>query len=173
MGGIDPDSEPESIPPFPKKAKGGNFGRKKGGGKKGKKAYSPPESPLPQDVFERIEKIFQKPKDFDIKVYIEISLQIIVHYSFFVHIFYRALKLYFQRLARLNELISNCKASQFDQETKLVSSFNNYLHEKQSAGESRKKVESWDRWMDQNGKPDLLSVQSVSAFISQAWFISH
>ena len=87
-----------------------------------------------------------------------------------MHIFYRALKLYFQRLARLNELISNCKASQFDQETKLVSSFNNYLHEKQSAGESRKKVESWDRWMDQNGKPDLLSVQSVSAFISQAWF---
>ena len=76
---------------------------------------------------------------------------------------------YFQRLARLNELISNCKASQFDQETKLVSSFNNYLYEKQSAGESRKKGESWDRWMDQNGKPDLLSVQSVSAFISQAW----
>ena len=78
MGGIDPDSEPESIPPFPKKAKGG---KKKGGGKKGKKDYSPPESPLPQDVFERIEKIFQKPKDFDIKVYIEISLQI-VHYFF-------------------------------------------------------------------------------------------
>ena len=75
----------------------------------------------------------------------------------------------FQRLARLNELISNCKASQFDQETKLISSFNNYLYEKQSAGESRKKGESWDRWMDQNGKPDLLSVQSVSAFISQAW----
>jgi len=71
------------------------------------------------------------------------------------------------RLARLNELVANCKASQFDQETKLVSSFNNYLYSKQSAGESRKKDESWDRWMDQNGKPDLLSVQSVSAFISQ------
>ena len=73
-------------------------------------------------------------------------------------------------MARLNELIANCKASQFDQETKLVSQFNNYLYDKQSAGESRKKDESWDRWMDQNGKPDLLSVQSVSAFISQAWF---
>lgn len=71
------------------------------------------------------------------------------------------------RLARLNELLANCKASRFDQETKLVSSFNNYLYEKQSAGEARKKEESWDRWMDQNGKPDLLSVQSVSAFISQ------
>ena len=50
--------------PTPKKGKGG----KKKGGKK-RKSYSPPESPLPQDVFERIEKIFQKPKDFDIKVY--------------------------------------------------------------------------------------------------------
>ena len=87
MGGIVPDSEPESIPPFPKKAKGGNFGKKKGGGKKGKKAYSPPESPLPQDVFERIEKIFQKPKDFDIKVYIEISLQHFYRALFFSCIF--------------------------------------------------------------------------------------
>ena len=60
--------------PTPKKGnpiKRGNLikgGGKKKGGKKGK-SYSPPESPLPQDVFERIEKIFQKPKDFDIKVY--------------------------------------------------------------------------------------------------------
>ena len=57
--------------PIPKKGKGG----KKKGGKKGR-SYSPPASPLPQDVFERIEKIFQKPKDFDIKVY---RLQIIEH----------------------------------------------------------------------------------------------
>ena len=54
----------DSHRPGPKKGKG----IKRKGGKKGK-SYSPPESPLPQDVFERIEKIFQKPKDFDIKVY--------------------------------------------------------------------------------------------------------
>ena len=54
--------------PTPKKGKPIKGGGKKKGGKKGK-SYSPPESPLPQDVFERIEKIFQKPKDFDIKVY--------------------------------------------------------------------------------------------------------
>ena len=67
MGGY--DSEPESLPPPPKKGKGKKMGGNYGGKKKGKKAYSPPESPTPQDVFERIEKIFQKPKDFDIKVY--------------------------------------------------------------------------------------------------------
>jgi hypothetical protein len=72
-----------------------------------------------------------------------------------------------EREARLIELVKNLKSSKFEAESRLVSQFNNFLENKSKNEENRKKIENWERWMDQTGRPDMLSEKSMSAFVSR------
>lgn len=67
-----------------------------------------------------------------------------------------------QRAERLEKLTQLLKETRFDNETRLVTSFNNYLDERDQKINRRKNDETWSRWLDQSGRPDMLSVSGYT-----------
>ena len=67
----------------------------------------------------------------------------------------------FQRIERIESLRQSLKETRHDNENRLVGTFNNYLLAKSDLIESRKSNETWDRWLDQSGRPELLSAKGT------------
>merc|ERR1711892_31561 len=71
------------------------------------------------------------------------------------------------RIERIESLRQSLKETRHDNENRLVGSFNNYLLAKSDLIESRKSNETWDRWLDQSGRPELLSAKSIASFVTR------
>merc|ERR1712123_500880 len=65
------------------------------------------------------------------------------------------------RIERIESLRQSLKETRHDNENRLVGTFNNYLLAKSDLIESRKSNETWDRWLDQSGRPELLSAKGT------------
>merc|ERR1711892_402754 len=71
------------------------------------------------------------------------------------------------RIERIESLRQSLKETRHDNENRLVGTFNNYLLAKSDLIESRKSNETWDRWLDQSGRPELLSAKSIASFVTR------
>ena len=76
-----------------------------------------------------------------------------------------------QRAERLEKLTQLLKETRFDNETRLVTSFNNYLDVRSEKINRRKNDETWSRWLDQSGRPDMLSVTGFTITVSNKQLI--
>merc|ERR1711937_159489 len=72
-----------------------------------------------------------------------------------------------ERNQRLKDLEVGYKETRYATEERLASIFNQSLEIEEAEKAARKKVDAWNQWMDQSGKPDCNSAPAISTFVSK------